>query len=1176
MSARWDAYTRGLDRDARRLSLEIDRERGRVLDTRCDITRRKLLGGMVGLITSYAAMRKAVAFPMHGSAVNQITNASTGTTYQYLSEAIYAVMLSHGGAAPGDVILIPTGTYSHYKHTDPRWIPWLPGDVVANDLWNNFFIFQNMTLKGVGSSNNGRATIKFPQCRLLQDFPNGYSGDLQVDSGLQDFLPQQAHDLGLVYWGDGSSHINDIADPTGGIPSFQPSSIDQTNNILHGMVNNSGYDIPSGSILSGPANNGKALFYTIGPDPGLALQNIEITGCAIYGGGTCNPVRMGGPYDLVANPYIPSNARGALSLLNCYFNNCMMGVGGNYTPYGWGSTMQAYDCEFYKNGWHTPHPTHNFYGHAIDEVIFQNLYTHVTTGAHLFKSRARKGFVLYSRDTGETTGPNVGEWESCNFDISDGGLWYIIGCQLTQSLFAANVPINFNAEDGGLDNSAQNPLQELFVISSTIIAASNGTGFVGSPATSGAISLPNLGVGCPEPVSPVAVSGSPSVPARTYLSTASVLGSSGGESLTNQASQSGFPDASAPLQNFGGYYISLDTSHLEQVPSVVPRTGANGWNHYLSYQDPPLYTPGIPVPPDPTQAYWFWDSGHTLPVLDQTSGGSSFAITGTFTNGSRNVTGLSSVRNVFVNGMVIVSGVAVGVVVQSVDRAGASLVMSDVFTGTTGSHSFTLARYCVVSVTYQFGTFESGNLALMGGRYGVTPTFGYPTVASWLMVDNGNLLVVKKPPSVAGATGYNVYVNLVAPSYTFNTLGGLSKQNSSPISLSSDWTEPSTGLVIGDSVQMNFYLQNTSPIAIGTAWTEPTSGIANHNRSRTLTWKRRFTTGFPPATEFYAIAPSNLTNQVIQIDFAAPTQGMLFVSAWSGCSATPFDSDPSTPGYNLGAGSTIPMASTQTFTTVVAAFRNYSGSVGAGSGFSALQTNTGDPGGILEYKQFSSAQSSITVAATGGTDNSQVEVADILVGASSAPTCTSSANKALGTNVSTTTITLPSANAGDVILLQMTSIAGAVPDPSGMPVYNSATLGSPVVVITDCVTEYFNSQYAGPLTTNPQNINLAPYITVTSCVNTNVAAYAGGPFSVPVPNFANESGDDFRLTSASLALINQGTNPGADPNGSPEIAGTLVPVKMNQVFGLPAPGTPIPPLVARTDNGVNVGAFQYP
>jgi RHS repeat-associated protein len=60
---------------------------------------------------------------------------------------------------------------------------------------------------------------------------------------------------------------------------------------------------------------------------------------------------------------------------------------------------------------------------------------------------------------------------------------------------------------------------------------------------------------------------------------------------------------------------------------------------------------------------------------------------------------------------------------------------------------------------------------------------------SSLSVAANNLLQVSSPASVAGATGYNVYVA--------TTSGGEVLQNASPIALGTSWTEPATGLVSG-------------------------------------------------------------------------------------------------------------------------------------------------------------------------------------------------------------------------------------------------------------------------------------------------------------------------------------------------------------------------------------------
>ena len=68
--------------------------------------------------------------------------------------------------------------------------------------------------------------------------------------------------------------------------------------------------------------------------------------------------------------------------------------------------------------------------------------------------------------------------------------------------------------------------------------------------------------------------------------------------------------------------------------------------------------------------------------------------------------------------------------------------------------------------------------------------------SSYTITGGSGLLVVAHPSSVTGATGYNVYV-----SSTESGGSGLEqKQNGdTPVSISSDWTEPSTGLVGGDA-----------------------------------------------------------------------------------------------------------------------------------------------------------------------------------------------------------------------------------------------------------------------------------------------------------------------------------------------------------------------------------------
>ena len=64
-----------------------------------------------------------------------------------------------------------------------------------------------------------------------------------------------------------------------------------------------------------------------------------------------------------------------------------------------------------------------------------------------------------------------------------------------------------------------------------------------------------------------------------------------------------------------------------------------------------------------------------------------------------------------------------------------------------------------------------------------------PSSVSSLAVVANDVLVVDSPAASGAATGYNVYVGTAAGSET--------KQNSSPITIGSNWTEPTSGLVAG-------------------------------------------------------------------------------------------------------------------------------------------------------------------------------------------------------------------------------------------------------------------------------------------------------------------------------------------------------------------------------------------
>jgi RHS repeat-associated protein len=120
-----------------------------------------------------------------------------------------------------------------------------------------------------------------------------------------------------------------------------------------------------------------------------------------------------------------------------------------------------------------------------------------------------------------------------------------------------------------------------------------------------------------------------------------------------------------------------------------------------------------------------------------------------------------------------------------------------------------------VEVTYVNSHGES--LASMENPYAVTGSTGQ--------------LVVAHPTAVTGATGYNVYVSTDS--------GKEQKQNGdTPVSISSDWTEPSTGLVGGDAapVQENFGNGNLSEV---TQHPQPGTPSADRVTDNYFDWRNR-------------------------------------------------------------------------------------------------------------------------------------------------------------------------------------------------------------------------------------------------------------------------------------------------------------------------------------------------
>lgn len=1050
-----------------------------------DLSRRDFLvkGAVSAAVAAAAtahvmAAKQAMAARLRGAgaansapAVTSITIVRTGAKYALLREAISAAIAM-------DEILIPAGTYApdYPQYPYAYWDHYATPGADPGTGFKYMYIYIPLTFTGVGTANNGRVKWEMPYMTLTADVPASTPAPwtAQVDSTalINGFDPGIAPRAIICYslLNPGAAALLDPVNFDAQVVSehmnFDPTSITPT---TVSVLNESpGVDMPAGTILRVGVFSSQGFIVPISANPGVVLNNIEILDTVSYG--TNNS-----PIFQIADG--TPGITGSITANNCFFHNCMTGPRGSGCAPGAGTFMHFFNTECYENGLTNLGiaQTHNFYIPPVDEAIFDNCYTHMTNGAHLLKSRARVTYVTYSRNTGERTDFSD-PVESCNFDISDGGLTYLVGNQVAQSVYPASFVIKYAGEGN------QNPLQEIYVVNNTIRGSPLGYGWdpgLSSPLpgySNQSLALNNTGVGQPFMSSPSQVSGG-SLPQRSYVVQATSIDATGAESQAFSPYYGGIADP---------YIVSANS--LLYVPSIEDRTGAVAWNFYQSYADPRIY-PGNNPGGGTGPGGYFWDVAETQPILTETASGS----------------------------------------------------LPSLFVG--------------VLVTYQFGAFESVNSGLMGSGYGsndgYTFSMGFYTTAN-------TVFSVASPPMVTGATGYNVYsCSDFGARDGFLTGSPMVKQNATPIAIGTPWTEPAAGINnVGMTYNQNWYKQNASPIATGTAWTEATGGIVNHNPFK-LIWKRR-TAVQPYGTyqEWYAIVPSTLTSYVIGVQ---NLYGIYDVAAIVVSGATGFDPDPTLPHWG-NSGDTI--NTTDANTLVI----GYVPGGGPQAGWTAVPS-----GGVFaQYKTFSSPQTGLPVTASGG---GQI-IVDALAGSSSSPTVsyatsavTSVSNVPQNTNLSQ--LTIPSANPGDIIVLLCAGYFGlATVDPT-YPWSSLSFSGSPIGYYDNNLVEYFCTTGTGGY--------IAPTGFVTQGTHNVQSNYSTNnntvpvTFNTPLPGFVNESNYDYNLVSGSVAR-GAGTNPGSSPYGY-----SLVPAYQISYVGLPTPGAPIPPLIARPNTGgvFDAGAFEY-
>lgn len=191
-------------------------------------------------------------------------------------------------------------------------------------------------------------------------------------------------------------------------------------------------------------SNGKAIFVSAGAD--FTVENIEFLGASVNDANGAG-IRWEGP--------------GGLTVRNCLFRSNENGILGGGQADNVGVIEHN---EFVDNGRGDVGYTHSVYINGAAEVTFRGNWSHALWPdggdiGHLFKSRARKNYVLYNRITAEDS------HSSYEINIPQGGEAYVIGNLIQQKVGGQRTMISFADGDG-----TQYPDSKLYVVNNTFVS----------------------------------------------------------------------------------------------------------------------------------------------------------------------------------------------------------------------------------------------------------------------------------------------------------------------------------------------------------------------------------------------------------------------------------------------------------------------------------------------------------------------------------------------------------------------------------------------------------------------------------------------------------------------------------------------------------------------------------
>ena len=164
---------------------------------------------------------------------------------------------------------------------------------------------------------------------------------------------------------------------------------------------------------------------------------------------------------------------GDLEVNNCKFTFCENGILTGGDP----EHITIRYCDFDRSGRPKDGFTHGAYIGAVDSLTYEYNYAHQTYIGHELKTRAEYGWIAYSKFH------NLDGTSSYNIDISNGGEYYIVGCDFEQGAATDN--------NGGMIGWAQEGYGAghdsiRYVVNCTFVNNSNQAGtehaFAGSPS----------------------------------------------------------------------------------------------------------------------------------------------------------------------------------------------------------------------------------------------------------------------------------------------------------------------------------------------------------------------------------------------------------------------------------------------------------------------------------------------------------------------------------------------------------------------------------------------------------------------------------------------------------------------------------------------------------------------